>query len=525
MKRKYLLLLSLLVFSFLNSLFTNCADQTFQVRENNKSLDGGNDYPLEDQFDSLLTNKSIEELPQLPEEPEIFGPHDMPDPFSDCLNSEYEERILPVSKNLKYFGVLSSNTSDAIDLNSWKTNTLSLLKMGNLHDVEFIPLANDDKNYSRSIKLLIQKIVFLKERNSKVVLWVQAAFFDQSGQLKQDYKTTWAKLNAAASPLKSIIKGIYLFDKPFWTAQTNHIPLSVMYDRLTVTGQLIKSSFSAIPLIYIEAYPMVNASLNIPAVFDWIGMECYGSFESCGDDVYGRKSIPEYYQILKDRIAALNLANKKFVVIPGSALADKYSSKITPSDRVNIIDVFRKLMTWVIKEPDVVAVMSFLNQYNRAPEPIMGFKLVCQNPDFQKLFWHKFKRLSENSTIPAISCVGTGIRNSYSMKASIKISNFDAGLPGYFFFVGHDVVRNEWYFNWIGRWVKYTGKSEEIAALSGGSLADKIDLTLFNDNDLSSNSINEIYVGYGIGPSKMEALRNMISNPSQFKNCQALPEL
>jgi hypothetical protein len=323
-------------------------------------------------------------------------------------------------------------------------------------------------------------------------------------------------------PYKSIIKGIYLFYRPFWNAQIHQLSPSTVSAQLTQAGQLIKSLLPGIPLIFIEAFSMVNEGMYIPAVFDWIGMDCYGSFDYCGDNTYGRKSIPQYYQILKNRITTLNLKNKKLIVIPGAAIS-KRMAEISITDRILLVDTFRKTMNWIANEPDVIASLSFLYDYNQTDQRITGAKYISQSTDIHKLFWRKFRRVLANPILPKLTCSGRGDLNSYSMSASIKVSNYDSGLRGHYFFTGHDVTRNEWYFYALGRWVLYDGNPLNVISVPFNSLSNLLNLTLFTNSNLTTYPIGQIYLGYGVGVSRIDAFNNMIANPSQLKNCQVLP--
>jgi hypothetical protein len=119
----------------------------------------------------------------------------------------------------------------------------------------------------------------------KPMLSVQAVFFQYidtlgpSGanyDLFSDYALRWAAFKTINQSVLNAnsIGCFYIIDEPYWNGVT--------YADLVAVSQLIKTDFPNIPIMFIEAYPVVN-SMQIPTTVDWVGFDMYGIFDPAND--------------------------------------------------------------------------------------------------------------------------------------------------------------------------------------------------------------------------------------------------
>ncbi len=304
----------------------------------------------------------------------------------ECLDPE-EDQAFNVSKDLKYVGMLSSMKDDTIDLEKWEKDVRASLKMGNIQAVEFLDLSKT-ASFNQSFRLFKKKLLILSKYQVGVIVIVQELFFDSNGHLKSDYASSWKKLKRILMPFKNKIKGFYLFDEPYWNIEVNkqkgnkeYVSIEEMTQNLTTVGTLLHQSMPSIPLIFVEAYTMVNEGMIIPDVFDWVGMDCYTGFDDCQG-----KSIPEYYRIIQHI-----QPNKKLVVLP-PAIIFKKPSDIQLEDRLKLKNIYTQFMNWVATEPKIVISMSFMYRFDQTSEVFTGANKICEVADSHRLYWRKFYR-------------------------------------------------------------------------------------------------------------------------------------
>ncbi|MGL4595930.1 MAG: T9SS type A sorting domain-containing protein [Bacteroidia bacterium] len=122
----------------------------------------------------------------------------------------------------------------------------------------------------------------------KPMLAVQAVFFqyvDTSGpsganyDLFSDYALRWASFKTTNQAVLNAnsIGCFYIIDEPYWNGVT--------YSDLVAVSQLIKNDFPNIPIMFIEAYPVVSI-MQIPTTVDWVGFDMYGIFDPGNDATF-----------------------------------------------------------------------------------------------------------------------------------------------------------------------------------------------------------------------------------------------
>lgn len=491
--------------------FQNCAPNNASNASSHFKIPDSNEMIFNVDFSSTNANTALSSVQSPLSSKQIVLDTDI-----QCLPAI--DTAIPVSKHLQYTGMLSSMGSDAIDFETWKTDISATLKMGNLQGVELVILPNDP-THAKSLDLMKKKLSFLSQYNVKIVLIVQRILFDANGKLFSNYTTNWSKVISALSSFKPLINSVYIYDEPFWNVLTNEkngntafVSATEMYNNLNTAGLLIHQTLPGTALVFIEAYPMINDSLKIPDVFDWIGMDCYTGFENCEG-----QSIPKYYETLKKL-----QPNKKLVILP-PAMIFKKAQDITPADRTKVKDIYLQYMNWIASEPNIITSFSFIYRYDQTIEVFTGANKLCESADIHRLFWRKFSRLkAEGLKNPTFSCAGSGPLSTYSMTFGFTASNYDAGVSGHYFVGGFNVINNSWYLYADNKWSLYDGTEASVISIPAPAISASLSGPLFTQQNLSSAPNGKIYLGYGIGSHKMEAWNNMLIN-NQYAQCAVLP--
>lgn len=304
----------------------------------------------------------------------------------ECLDPE-DDQAFTVSKHLKHLGMLTSMGPDANNLEKWERDVRAALKMGNTQVVQFLDLSKNSSD-DQSFRLFKKKMLILTKYQVDIIIVVQELFFDINGHLKSDYASSWKKIRRILKPFHKKIKGFYLMDEPYWNVEVNirkgnkeYVTAEEMTHNLTTVGNLLHSTMPSVPLIFIEAYTMINENMIIPDVFDWVGMDCYTGFDNCEG-----KSIPEYYRIIRNV-----QPGKKLVVMPSGIILKK-AEDIQLEDKLKLKNIHTQFMNWVATQPDVILSLSFIYRYEQSIEVFTGANKICEIADNHRLYWRKFYR-------------------------------------------------------------------------------------------------------------------------------------
>ncbi|MBY0553964.1 hypothetical protein K2P97_05515 [bacterium] len=293
---------------------------------------------------------------------------------NSCLPQDlYPKTIIP--PNLKYLSMVDEFLYVLPFDNYWKSETNEESKYGNV-----ITLAVNNTS-SAQLNQLDQKLAYLKTINRKAVINVQDVFYDKSKlEPWSDYREKWNTFAAVVKKHEDIVVSFYLYDEPFWNAQLKNVPEATVYDYLTIQNRIIKNSFPAIATTLVEAYTMINDKLRVPPGIDWVGLDCYNSFDHCGNPQYGYRSIPEYYAILKRKITPY----QKLVAIPNGIILDEKYIKIESrsgvplSDRLNTVDIADKYFRWIATEKRIVGAFTFIYKYRGEAEGVAAASDMCE---------------------------------------------------------------------------------------------------------------------------------------------------
>ncbi len=91
-------------------------------------------------------------------------------------------------------------------------------------------------------------------------------------KLYPNFKARWNSFKSTNLSIlhSSKIAAFYVADEPVWNG--------ISFSELDTVCQMIKSDFPNIPLMFVEAYPVLN-SLSVPTSVDWVGFDRYEIFD------------------------------------------------------------------------------------------------------------------------------------------------------------------------------------------------------------------------------------------------------
>ncbi|HBK72004.1 MAG TPA: hypothetical protein DDZ39_10185 [Flavobacteriaceae bacterium] len=185
-----------------------------------------------------------------------------------CKKDDVSE-ALPSSDHIKFFGftLIDAFWDDPSD-NEIKTNySDEVYQFSNTADILVV---NPSDN-------IIGRMYAIADLQMKSVLHLNELFFEQvntGGQsgaiydLRSDYQNRWNEF-VAVNQLQSnqeLIQTFYIGEESTWNAIT--------FSELKLATDFVKSTFPNIPIMLIEAYPVID-QLKIPNSVDWIGFDHY----------------------------------------------------------------------------------------------------------------------------------------------------------------------------------------------------------------------------------------------------------
>ena len=94
----------------------------------------------------------------------------------------------------------------------------------------------------------------------------------------------------------------YPLDEPFHNGHAAGRTQAEMKRNLETIISTIKQRFPQTPTAVIFAAPTIKGAYGafvIPTGYDWLGVDCYGDFDRCGD---GSQSVPWYFDRIRDKL-------------------------------------------------------------------------------------------------------------------------------------------------------------------------------------------------------------------------------
>lgn len=117
------------------------------------------------------------------------------------------------------------------------------------------------------------------DSNKLAVIDIQDVVFDEKMIIRNDYEQRWLKYQQNIIPFKNKILSFY-FDEPYGWGNGVGVSYQVMQAQLEKVTELIKSTVSyEIPISI--SFTVNTSNLAIPKGVDWVGVDCYGSWDNC----------------------------------------------------------------------------------------------------------------------------------------------------------------------------------------------------------------------------------------------------
>jgi hypothetical protein len=161
--------------------------------------------------------------------------------------------------------------------------------------------------------------------------------------LYADWRVRWAafKSKNQAALNTSRVGAFYLLDEPTWNG--------VSFADLDTISQALKADFPAIPILLVEAYPVLSM-LEVPVTVDWIGFDRYGIFDPAKNAGYLRDLAT-----LKSKRSN----NQKIVIVSDTQWLPSYEidSGISP---LKLGPTFDSYYALAASDPDVVGLLGYL---------------------------------------------------------------------------------------------------------------------------------------------------------------------
>lgn len=200
----------------------------------------------------------------------------------------------------QYFGYYASASSDAGSRPDYITET------SDHANIAWIRGEND-----------VEKLAAAASFHMGAILEIERIFFDEEFNLFSDFEDRWSKFAARISPYERSIVAFYPLDEPYLQAKHMSMPKLDMKAELEVVAAVIHRSFPGKPVAMIFTWEAIAhayyddpflSELN-PKGFDWIGFDCYGSWDNC----YGH-SIPWY----EKQITGILRPGQRSIIFPDS---------------------------------------------------------------------------------------------------------------------------------------------------------------------------------------------------------------
>jgi hypothetical protein len=185
-----------------------------------------------------------------------------------CHKEKQPSQPIPAT-HLKYFGFTLIDTfwDDPTD-NQVKTNYIDEVHpFSNIADILVV-------NPSDAI---VTRILAMNEVQVKPILHLSELFFEAIGTsspsgiqyaLRTDYQSRWDQFINTNNLLanQDLIQALYIGEEPTWNG--------ISFSDLETATQYVKSTIPTIPILIIEAYPILN-QLQVPNAVDWVGFDHY----------------------------------------------------------------------------------------------------------------------------------------------------------------------------------------------------------------------------------------------------------
>jgi hypothetical protein len=167
---------------------------------------------------------------------------------------------------------------------------------------------------------IISRVQFMADHCVKPVIDISSVFYFLSDNqapsgrnydLHPDFETRWNTFSSNNVSVldTNIVAALYMMDEPYWNG--------LDFNEFNQACSLVKLSYPTIPLMFIEAWPIVD-SVIVPESIDLLGFDKYGVFDVSTDT--------EYLEILTTLKSKRSHSSQKIILVIDDQWVDHYGS-------------------------------------------------------------------------------------------------------------------------------------------------------------------------------------------------------
>lgn len=228
----------------------------------------------------------------------------------------------------------------------------------------------------------VQKVVALlrhaQQKGMKVIDGFVPKYL-RSPELSSSQQNAWNQYVEAVKPFRDSIIAFYPEDEPYWNAWTQvgkntggktlttaekQTAIENEKNALENIAKHLRQAFGKVSILDIESYPVVSSGLyDPPAGFDWLGFDCYDSFNDCHGN-----SIPAYVRLIEQKATG----GQQLVVVAPAVVRIKGGARNDSEQVEDSVNFSRKYLELAKSDPRIVAILAFT--YGGYPNPDMPYK-------------------------------------------------------------------------------------------------------------------------------------------------------
>lgn len=191
----------------------------------------------------------------------------------------------------------------------------------------------------------------VQQNNLGAVVDITGFFFDPGTlQPVADPQDNWNAFVTQLAPYINNVHAFYLVDEPYGSAKRLGIPRRIIKEELEAAIVIIKASHLNIPVATIFCDSDLIWNFSIPKGYDWIGMDCYGGFDSCDF-----LPVNIYLDILQNNMNA----QQRMILVPGTMIFQK-TQCCDAKDVTDAVGWYEQYYTYAVRHHNVAAIWGFI---------------------------------------------------------------------------------------------------------------------------------------------------------------------
>ncbi|MCX7550674.1 hypothetical protein [Xanthomarina sp. F2636L] len=262
-----------------------------------------------------------------------------------ACNKENEPNNDVETSHISYFGftLIVTYWDDPTDSNT-KTNYLN--EVSDFSNIADILILGPSDN-------IIESLNQMNAVDVKSILHLSDLFFEVTGtnspsglkhSLRLDFESRWNKFVQTNNlqDNKNLVQAFYIGEEPTWNG--------ISFNELQMASSLIKSSIPDIPILIIEAYPVID-QLEVPGSIDWVGFDHYA--------VKDPENNPQFlneFHLLKSK---LSNEQQKIVLVMDTHYIPSLHGTYGHIALEDMADVANSYYNLAKKEPKVIAILGY----------------------------------------------------------------------------------------------------------------------------------------------------------------------